>query len=87
MDSANKRTWFWPVQSSTGLMSGRKQGFPSSLQEKRTEFDDTSECSKVFFVLQQCKLGVRVIFSPGFPLDFTSFTLDLWRSFTLDFRS
>lgn len=31
--------------SSAGLMSGRKQGFPPSLQEKQAQFDDTLECS------------------------------------------
>lgn len=47
----------WTVQISTpgfglfraarGLMSGRKQGFPLSLQEKRAHFDDTLECRKL----------------------------------------
>lgn len=49
LDSANKHTWFWPLQSSTGLMSGRKKGFPPSLQEKHAQFDDTFECSKLLF--------------------------------------
>lgn len=31
---------FWPLQSSTGLMSGRKQGFPPLLQGKRPQFGD-----------------------------------------------
>lgn len=59
---ANKRTWFWPRKSSTGLMSGRKQGFPPSLQEKRPRFDDTSECSKL-----SCFTAVQTEkFSSGF---------------------
>lgn len=46
-------------------MSEGKQGFPLSLQEKRIEFDDTLECSKVscFTAVQ---LGVGVTFSSGF---------------------
>lgn len=41
-------------------MSGRKQGFPPSLQEKRPRFDDTLECSKLVVFQGRAKLEARV---------------------------
>lgn len=78
---ANKRTWFWPRKSSTGLMSGRKQGFPPSLQEKRPRFHDTSECSKLscFTAVQTEKFSSGFL-EPSLPSGQACGEVSLWIS-------
>lgn len=73
---------FWPLQRSAGLMSGRKQGFPPSLQEKKEkksmiQFDDTLECNKLscFKAVHTGKLYSHLVIS--FPLRHAPWSLFL----------
>ncbi len=72
--------------SSTGLMSGRKQGLPHSPREKHPQFDGTLEGSKLsyFTAVHAGSLGYALIW---FPWGFTSSRSGLWKSFPLNVRS